>query len=1493
MTKKLIFFFLFSTFALSAAAPQTKRPFSGEREKFRDELVAFMGPNLNADQSAVLNRFLNMWDSSFFRPDIAENIIGTSVMLAVRNLRPLPHFLDFMKALSDLAEYKGSQGYFGAWMNGLGTMINKHNLTNDNIARFFRNTSSFITAGVVYETGAYNWKIKGGTVAFEHDTSFCLRLHNVTVAAFAQKDSAEIHNVNGKYYPETLRLAGTSGIVYFEKAGYSRGEVFAEINNYSISLTRAGYSIDSARLTHKRFFTKPEYGTLTDQAASAGSPDRVIYPQFETYKRSFSIKDIFKDVNYTGGLKLEGATIKGTGDPLNPAYITVFRNDTLCLKVKSNAYVFTRTGITTQESAATFYLGKDSIFHSSIAFSYISENRLINLFRTNNPVSRSPWFSSFHRLDMYFESLIWNMNESRAILSRARGASLGQARFESVSFFNSVYFERLAGIDDYHPLYRLREFARWFYSNTFPVKEFARWMNKPEEAVTGLCIDLTNRGFLFYDRINNEVTVKQKVDDFISAYARKTDYDVISFISEAEVPLENAFLDLKNYRLIINGVPNIFLSDSQMVALYPYNRRIEVGKNRKISFDGVVQAGLFTIFGHNFVFDYDTFKINLHKIDSIKIAVETGQRDNFGRPLIKDINNMIQLTTAVVYIDDPKNKSGLKSMAQYPIINANTYSYIFFDRIPGLEGLFKKQDFYFRVDPFTYENIDHYTNERMSLPGEFFGGNIIKPMRQNLIISEDNSLGFTMNIPAEGIDLYGGKGRLFQLISMSNKGLIGSGTIKRLTSTAESEDFKFFPDSMTTTARLFTISADGSGRFPELKVNDANVKWLTSNDEWTAFNDRGKRFEMFGNKTLLDGKVVLTPLGLTGSGDIDITDSRIVSRKFNFAENTIQSDTADYSLKSARGEAAGFIAENVKATIDFSSNKSRFSLNTGTSMVKFPEIQYICKMTDFQYDIKNRILSMEQKGKTTSPLVTPEELLKLDFRELEQPTFFATNVIKDTIAFASWKGTYDLNQEIVQAENINYIRIADALIQPENGKFIIERGARIRPFQNAVIAVNNRHLLHTGNIVIENLNNYSGSAVYNYTDENNDIQQINFPKLITEKGVTSASGFIPVTMSFRLSPAFTFTGDVMLSAQEEFLTFTGAAGIIHKCNFKSYNVKFKSQINPKMVMIPIAEKARDINDNPVFSGSLINIDSAHIYPAFLSERKSWSDAQAVNAIGVLWFEKERGIYRIGPMEKLADPSRPGSMITFDKNYCILSGEGPLNFGTSYDLLQMASAGKVIHNIDSGKVTFEALIAVDFHFSPEALHMMSEEIRRMPSLTPVNLNTEFYKKGMTDLLGENVAGRINEEIGLFGTTRSLPKEYGYELLLNNVKLYWNEASSSFRSTGKIGIGLIGPQAVNVFVDGFVEIQRRRSGDMLDIYLKADNSTWYYFSYFRGVLMTQSSNINYNSLIVSIKEKDRKHPQSSVRVPYTYMISVQDRLPRFLQRMTSGENDEINR
>jgi hypothetical protein len=190
----------------------------------------------------------------------------------------------------------------------------------------------------------------------------------------------------------------------------------------------------SARLSHKGYFKEPVYGVLSDQAASITSREKAVFPHFETYTRNFKIRNIFKDINYEGGLVFEGANVKGKGDRMSPATLTFFRNDSLFIKITSNEFVFSAIGFNAQETVATLYLEKDSIYHTNLGFSFNSAARQVNLFRTNNPVSGSPYFNSFHNLDMYFESLSWDMNGSKILISRPRGAAMGQALFQSVSF---------------------------------------------------------------------------------------------------------------------------------------------------------------------------------------------------------------------------------------------------------------------------------------------------------------------------------------------------------------------------------------------------------------------------------------------------------------------------------------------------------------------------------------------------------------------------------------------------------------------------------------------------------------------------------------------------------------------------------------------------------------------------------------------------------------------------------------------------------------------------------------------------------------------------------------------------------------------------------------------------------------------------------------------------------------------------------------------------
>jgi hypothetical protein len=110
------------------------------------------------------------------------------------------------------------------------------------------------------------------------------------------------------------------------------------------------------------------------------------------------------------------------------------------------------------------------------------------------------------------------------------------------------------------------------------VTELAKWLKKSVEIVTGLCIDLANKGFVFYDRANQEVTIKQKTKDYIDSFAGKKDYDVMSIYSETKAPVDNAILDLKDFGLTINKeqcIPKRFTRGQ-----FTFKPQITLGKQR-------------------------------------------------------------------------------------------------------------------------------------------------------------------------------------------------------------------------------------------------------------------------------------------------------------------------------------------------------------------------------------------------------------------------------------------------------------------------------------------------------------------------------------------------------------------------------------------------------------------------------------------------------------------------------------------------------------------------------------------------------------------------------------------------------------------------------------------------------------------------------------------------------------------------------------------------
>ena len=128
---------------------QGKSAFTGDPEKFRSELVTFMGPNLKPEQLSILNTFLAKWDSTSFSAENKTRIIDVSSQMSSRYMRPVPHFNDFLATLIVFAENNKDETFFKNWITGLSELAFMPRFSNDNLHRYFKNTGSMIKENIL------------------------------------------------------------------------------------------------------------------------------------------------------------------------------------------------------------------------------------------------------------------------------------------------------------------------------------------------------------------------------------------------------------------------------------------------------------------------------------------------------------------------------------------------------------------------------------------------------------------------------------------------------------------------------------------------------------------------------------------------------------------------------------------------------------------------------------------------------------------------------------------------------------------------------------------------------------------------------------------------------------------------------------------------------------------------------------------------------------------------------------------------------------------------------------------------------------------------------------------------------------------------------------------------------------------------------------------------------------------------------------------------
>jgi len=163
----------------------------------------------------------------------------------------------------------------------------------------------------------------------------------------------------------------------------------------------------------------------------------------------------------------------------------------------------------------------------------------------------------------------------------------------------------------------------------------------------------------------------------------------------------------------------------------------------------------------------------------------------------------------------------------------------------------------------------------------------------------------------------------------------------------------------------------------------------------------------------------------------------------------------------------------------------------------------------------------------------------------------------------------------------------------------------------------------------------------------------------------------------------------------------------------------------------------------------------------------------------------------------------------------------------------------------------------------------------------------YLLAMKVLLGRDLANKLEREVGLTGAYEEIPPQWKHTIFFNDLPLKWNQDSRSFRYKGTVGIGNIGDIQVNKRVEAYVELVERGSGDVFDIYLRANDRIWYYIAYTPGGLQVLSSNRIFNNIVFELKPADRRVKGNVGQAQYIYSLAAQRRLDLFIDRFLEYE------
>ena len=1432
----------------------------------------------------LLERFYVRWSIGRFNKDEKLEIRNLIEKMRTKKMRAYPYLHDYIYTLTLIAESQQLPKSILSWHAYATKLLDEKKSTP--FSKFLDFTIDLLENERFHRKNTLSWYQRNSHYSFFLDTNFLVIFQKGDLVCATKRDSSVIVDTKGSYNYELQRWDGQSGKLEWSRFGKEKGkELYADVDTYSIDVNLPTYTIDSAVLHYNRFFSNPVLGRVTERIASSPPTEKTSFPRFDAYFDEFELYNIYPEVSFFGGVRLEGLTLYGIGGQTSKANVKLTKSDSLYAVVRAEKFRLGTEGFISSDAEFVFYFDKDSLYHPSLRIRYANENRQFVMYTDINSSSMTPFFDSYHELDIYVPALFWRMNEPELVFKRIRNVrNRNIAHFVSSNYFSQKDFYRLQGIDDINPLYVIQNYMNTYDESEIKLNALASFMEKPVDQVSALLIDLSNKGFLVYDSKKKRAIVKDRYRNFMDAKGGLIDYDVIRLTSNID-DKPNAIINLNTLDLEVNGVPEVSISDSQEVYIYPYDKTISFKKNRNFTFDGQVHMGLFDFYSRNSTFVYDSFMLKMNYVDSLAFKVYFNDSIKKSDSLVK-VKNVIVDMVGSIYIDQPFNKSGLMDFEEFPKFVSNDVSYVYFNRRSIQDSTLIPESFYYSIDPFVFDSISTFSTEGLAFAGSLTAAGIFPLITEPLVVMPDYSLGFNHSTVESGYDLYGGLGKFSSDISLSNNGFKGDGNLYYLSSHSSSSDYTFYPDSLAGITNDFRVmESPDKYDFPSAQGDTVSIQWAIDTNVMALKSDAGP-FIVYDN-SWLEGELYLNPDYMRGDGSFIFDQSEVVSNNIIFNSSKLTADTADFFLRNIQNDSMVFEVRDYFAKIDFDEHIGWFNHINDKSFIEFPFNNFISTLDEIEWHMNDdKLLLNSNLQDDYMGLDTLNRLQLIDYK-LNGPEFISVKKEHDSLRFFAGSATYNLSDYTIDVEKVKLIKVADAAIFPDDEVIRISRCAKINTLTRALIiadTVNTYHSIYDAEVNIFGKAQYTAKGWVDYSDKNGMKQPIFMSSISTNvDGVTTAFGQIPKEEIFFLSPEYFYRGEVSLLASRKDFRFSGGYKLNEECGTNLDNwVAFNQVLNPAYIYFDVSANSRNAEGKSAFFGLAYSEQYRKFYPLILEPLVSSSDLLFVNATGHMVFDTIDDGFSVGAADRFSKNNMQQNFVTLDNTRCVLQGDGNFNLGLDLNMITLKASGTFEHLIIADSTYVNTVLLLDFLFDEKALEMMTDSIR-LTNNEGSNMADGLFPTFLRKNLLKDEAERNITELALYGQMRKMPEQIAHKIIFNDLRLYWDQISRSYISRGKIGIGYLGGNVINKYVNGWVQIEKGRSGSSISIFIEPTKRTWYFFNYKNGIMQVISSDNSFNERIETIKPEKRILNPDSDTDYYEYIISTRRKSVDFLRKM----------